>query len=162
MIGTDVSAQAQFKPNRRDFAVMAAMVLVYLLVALYNLGSFKVPQTFWQPLKAGESFTVEMAKNVRLERIYYYCGINERRYEDAKFSILYDDGVNGFRLLTVIKKGHGNLEICQGQCADPQTPIIADPPGGTLNEIALVERGSRLPIRGIRVSAQVGFPGRGT
>ena len=87
---------------------MAAMVLIYLLVALYNLGSFNVPTSVWQPRQAGESAVFELGREIPVARIYYYCGINENSFAGARFSLHYEkDGF--FRPLTKIEKNDCNI-----------------------------------------------------
>lgn len=79
-----------FQSQQEDVLIMAAMVLVYLLVALHNLGSFKVPATVWQPLRKGESLVLDLGRVVPVSRIYYYCGINDKRFQQPSFSLDYE------------------------------------------------------------------------
>ncbi|BCS53004.1 hypothetical protein GSbR_09890 [Geobacter sp. SVR] len=148
--------------DRWDILVMAAMTLVYLMVALYDLGSFKVPSTAWQPLQAGASFEIDFGRDIDISRIYYYSGINENRYDNAKFLILYRTGDSYLPLADIEKKECGIWRYSELTVRTSRLRVVADPPGGTLNEIAIIERGSRTPLRNFRVisdgSAGAGSP----
>ncbi|MEN6340282.1 MAG: glycosyltransferase 87 family protein, partial [Clostridiaceae bacterium] len=55
--------------TRKDILYVLAITLIYGIVALTNLGSLHVPETFWQSSVAGESFTVQFEET---EHVAYY------------------------------------------------------------------------------------------
>ena len=137
--------------DKHDFLIMLAITLVYLLVALYDLGSFKVPATTWQPLKPGSSFDVDFGREINVGRIYYYSGINESRYDQARFFILYRKGDAYYPLTEIDKKECGIWRFKEVAAKTSRLKIVANPPGGALNELVFVEKGGRTPFRNIRV-----------
>jgi len=84
---------------------MGVMTLVYLCVALYNLGDFKVPTTSWEPTLPGEYFTVDLGKEATLSRIYYYCGLGSNKYNPfSKLRVEYLNENQEFEYLATIDK----------------------------------------------------------
>ncbi len=74
--------------KRLDYLIMTAVTVVYALVAFWNLGSMKAPQTAWISTRAGEQVVLDTgaAQDVR---VLYYGGIS---YND--FSVATsDDGI---------------------------------------------------------------------
>lgn len=133
---------------------MALLFLGYLLVALYNLGSFNVPVTVWKPVNGGEMLDIDLGREVDVARIYYYSGINESRYDNAKFFVLYQKG-GQFHSLTAIDKNEcGIWKYKEVSAKTSRLKIVANPPGGALNEMAIVEKGKRVPYTPVRL--QVG------
>lgn len=65
---------------KKDFILIAALTFIYSIIALMNLGSTKVPQSFWHPASVGENFYVDLGENKDIERISYYVGLDEQRY----------------------------------------------------------------------------------
>ncbi|MDD5603812.1 MAG: glycosyltransferase family 39 protein, partial [Eubacteriales bacterium] len=66
--------------DKKDVLIMSVMTLIYLAVALYNLGSTNVPKTSWTPVRKGENFTVDFGREVDMERIYFYFGLGNGKY----------------------------------------------------------------------------------
>lgn len=63
------------KMSKRDILIASAMTLVYLIIALVNLGSFTIPQTGWEPERVNESFTVDFGKEVDIDKIMLFGGL---------------------------------------------------------------------------------------
>lgn len=61
--------------TKRDLAVVTAMTLVYLIIALINLGSMKAPQTGWEPDRVYESFVVDFGREVEIDKIMLFGGL---------------------------------------------------------------------------------------
>lgn len=61
--------------NKRDAAIVAAMTLIYLIIALINLGSFEAPQTGWEPDSLYESFVVDFGREVEIDKIMLFGGL---------------------------------------------------------------------------------------
>lgn len=139
--------------DRRDVMIMTLLFVGYLLVALYNLGSFNVPHTVWKPLQDGEMFDLDLGREVDLGRIYYYCGINESRYDNAKFFVLYEKE-GQFHFLTEIEKNNSEIwKYNEVSARTSRLKIVANPPGGALNEMVVVEKGSQTPFTPIRLES---------
>lgn len=132
---------------------MAAMVVIYLLIALPNLGSFKVPATVWQPLRKGESLVLDLGREVPVSRIYYYCGINDKRFQQTSFSLDYETK-GRFRPLAHFEKNDCNIwKFQDAGVTTSRLRIVADTAGGALNELVVLEKGAQVPLAGMRISA---------
>ncbi|MFZ5986079.1 MAG: phospholipid carrier-dependent glycosyltransferase, partial [Bacillota bacterium] len=141
------------KFDKTDFIIMGVMTLIYLVIALYNLGDLKVPTTSWLPSVPGESFTVDLGKNATLSRVYFYCGLGSDRDAEAKLRVEYLDESQNFKHLATIEKK--DIFIWKYIDVAPvntnKLKFIVDVAGGTLNEIGIVETGSTEPIKNIKV-----------
>jgi len=142
------------KFDKIDFIIMGVMTLIYLCIALYNLGDFKVPTTSWEPTIPGEYFTIELDKETTLSRIYYYSGLGSNKYSpQSKLRVEYLDENQEFKHLTTIEKK--NIFIWEFIDTAPvttkQLKFIVDSTGGAFNEIAIVEQGSTVPVENIKV-----------
>lgn len=61
--------------SKKDKLIMLAMTLIYLVIALLNLGSFEAPQTGWEPEQVNESFTIDFGREVDIDRIMLFSGL---------------------------------------------------------------------------------------
>lgn len=140
--------------NKNDFLIMGVMTFVYLIVALYNLGGFKAPQTSYQPMSPGESFVVDFGRQVNLSRIYFYDGATERKYDNTKYKVeSFDAATGNFTNLTYIEKKDFYVWKYQGiSVTTNKIKIIVDAPGGTLNEMGFYESGSKTPVTGFKIT----------
>lgn len=145
------------KFDKIDFIIMGVMTLVYLCVALYNLGDFKVPTTSWEPTLPGEYFTVDLGKEATLSRIYYYCGLGSNKYNPfSKLRVEYLNENQEFEYLATIDKKELQ-DIFKWKYVDTapvtttQLKFIVDSTGGAFNEIAIVEQNSKEPLKNIKI-----------
>lgn len=65
------------KMLRTDYILLAVIMAVYSAVAFYRLGDLRAPQTFYQPLSSGETFTITLREAQTISGIDYYCGIGD-------------------------------------------------------------------------------------
>jgi predicted membrane-bound dolichyl-phosphate-mannose-protein mannosyltransferase len=134
-----------FKIDVKDLIIMSVMTLVYLAIALFNLGSTEVPQTYWQPSLKGENFTVNLDKEYRISHIAYYDGIGnmnlkvEYLSEDGKFTALPD--------LNIVDDMNLSWRKYDLEASTKALKFTVDLPGGTLNEIVLFEKESEEPVK---------------
>ncbi len=63
------------KINKKDFKIMTIMTVVYLIIALINLGSFSSPKTGWEPEKLNETFIVDFGSEVTIDKIMLFGGL---------------------------------------------------------------------------------------
>jgi len=147
-----VPAAAWRKIDRGDLAVMAALSTVCLLFSLYNLGNRVAPETGWQAHKGGEAATIELGRETDLARIYYYCGINARSGDGSRYTLSVRTPDGDFVPLTSFTKE--DVEIWKFIEVNVRTSgvrLTAETPGGRLNEIVLVEKGSQTPLTGLTI-----------
>lgn len=136
------------KLDRKDLAIMAAMTLLYLLIALFNLGSLKVPQTSWQPAKADEGFVLDFGREIDVAKLYYYSGLG-----DGKFRVEYTDKTGKFvPLITEEKKAIFSWKSIATSTKTDKLKFIFEVPGSTLNEIAIVENGKQEPVKDFKIT----------
>lgn len=141
------------KFDKTDFIIMGVMTIIYLCIALYNLGDFKVPTTSWEPTLPGESFTVDLGKDANLSRIYFYCGLGSHRTPSSKLRVEYLDETENFKHLTTIDKKDIFIwkYIDTAPVTTNQLKFVVDTTGGAFNEIAIVEQGSTEPVKNIEI-----------
>lgn len=140
--------------DRKDFVIMAVMTLIYLIIALFNLGSFKVPKTAWKPVKPGENFVINLGKEANLARISYFNGLG-----DGKYRMEYLDNTGNYVPLTTIDKR--DFYVWKYLLVNVKTSrikIITDVAGGPLNELVLFEQNSQTPLAGIKVEDKMVDP----
>jgi len=63
------------KISKKDIIIMTIMTVIYLIIALINLGSFKAPKTGWEPENLNESFIVDFGREVTIDKIMLFGGI---------------------------------------------------------------------------------------
>ena len=148
-----------------DVTVMAALSAVCLLVSLINLGGHIAPETGWQATTDGEAVTIEFGREVDLSRFYYYCGINGQSGDGSRYTLAVRNPAGDFvRPASFTKDDVGIWKFSEVNVRTSAVRLTADTPGGRLNEIAFVEKGSRTPLAGLRIgdknvsSADLGKP----
>lgn len=147
------AAAPRERVEKCDVAVMVALTAVCLMVSLYNLGGHLAPETGWQAAKAGESVTIELGREVDLSRIYYYCGINDRSSDGSRFTLAARSRAGTFAgLSSFTKDDSGIWKFSDVNVRTNAVRLVAATPGGRLNEIAFVEKGSRSALPGLRIA----------
>ncbi|NJD02519.1 MAG: phospholipid carrier-dependent glycosyltransferase, partial [Ruminiclostridium sp.] len=143
------------KLDKKDFIIMAAMTVIYILISVPNLGYPTAPETSWTPDNTGESFVVDLGKEANLARIYYYGGLGHDRPDTGKYRIQYDDGTGKFLQLGTITKNIGDIFswkfIATPNIKTRYLKVIVDAPGATMNEFSVFEQGSTIPLKGLAV-----------
>ncbi|MCX7922323.1 MAG: glycosyltransferase family 39 protein [Clostridia bacterium] len=138
--------------DKKDIIIMSSMTLIYLAIALYNLGGFNAPNTSWQPSRPGENFIVDLGKVADISKIYYYNGIYQRTYENGSYRVEYLDAAGKFIPLTTIeKKDFYVWKYIDVSAKTSKLRITVESPSGVLNELGIFEAGSSEPIKGIEV-----------
>jgi dolichyl-phosphate-mannose-protein mannosyltransferase len=151
------AAAPQERVEGRDAAIMAALSAVCLLVSLLNLGGHVAPETGWRSAAPGEAVTVELGREADLSRIYYYCGINDRAGDGSRYSLAARNPAGNFvELASFVKEDSNKWKYREVAVKTSAVRITADTPGGRLNEVAFVEKGSRSPLAGLSISGQTG------
>lgn len=137
--------------DKKDLIIMIVMTVVYLAIALYNLGSFKVPTTSWKSVYPGESVTIDLGKDATLSRIYFFSGLG-----GGNVSVEYLDENQTFsNLMTFAKDRVSDVFKWKYISVSPVTTnrlkITFESANITINEIAIVEKGSTEPLTGIKI-----------
>ena len=67
--------------TRKDWLWMSGVTLLYAMLALYNLGSTKSPETDWQPARSGDTFYVDLGSVKAIERVNTFSAIGDGKYK---------------------------------------------------------------------------------
>ncbi|MBI5017574.1 MAG: phospholipid carrier-dependent glycosyltransferase [Deltaproteobacteria bacterium] len=138
--------------DRIDAGVLIALTTLCLVVSLWNLGGHTAPETGWQPARPGETVTVELGREVDLSRIYYYAGINEAAGEGSRFTLSARAPGGGFAPVAGFRKDDvGTWKYVDVDVRTSAVQLIADTPGGRLNELAFLEKGRLAPVAGLHI-----------
>ncbi|MFA6309459.1 MAG: glycosyltransferase family 39 protein [Clostridia bacterium] len=150
---------SKLKIDKKDIIIMCSMTLIYLVIALFNLGSFSAPQTSWQPMTVGKAFTVDFGKEVDLARVYLYVGVAEG--DSGKYRLEYagnDKKFNNLETTDTTKKLNtlwvfevNTWYIYPVSQKARYVNVIVDSPTGTLNEMVFTENGKTQPITGFKI-----------
>ncbi len=136
----------RFRIEGKDLLIMSVMTAIYLAIALYNLGSTKVPQTFWKPERIGESFIAHFDREYDLGKLDYYDGIG-----NLFFRIEYLSNETGeFQEALYLQiEGKHNLKWHNADLNVKTSALrfYVDMPGGTINEFILREKESNEPVK---------------
>lgn len=123
--------------TKTDYLLMLGMTLIYLFIALINLGSTNVPETGWTPHYNGESFVVAFKEPVPISRISFFSALGDDREAKGVYQLEYLDSNNQYNKIAPINKE----EIFKWQYIDvgtiktTQFKITVQDAGGTINEI---------------------------
>lgn len=152
----------KLKLDRKDVLIMSVMTAVYLLIALFKLGSLQAPETSWTPAKSGESFIIDLGGGKNISRITYYCGLGEGNDPQGKFKVEYLDANGTYVPLTDLVKGSG--EIFRWKYADVSVvktkslKITAELAGAELREIGIFESDSTKPAKDVKITKKNADP----
>ncbi len=83
-------ADVSLKMNRKDWALMLGVTLVYAVVALCNLGSTKAPQNPWKSTAYNESVTIDLGEKQDAFYMLYFAQVSYSNFSIATS----DDGTN--------------------------------------------------------------------
>ncbi|OPZ86406.1 MAG: putative dolichyl-phosphate-mannose--protein mannosyltransferase [Firmicutes bacterium ADurb.Bin419] len=147
-----ISDQKPFKIDKNDIIIMSVMTVIYTAIALFNLGSTNVPETFWKPSALGTTFTVNFDREYDLSKISYYHGINDLilRVETLKADGKYEP-------IATINQGVYEAYMWASTDIQVNTKSLrfkVQKINGTLNEIVFFERGSKEPIKNFTVEIE--------
>ncbi len=137
-----------FLIDKKDIIIMSVLTGVYLIPALFNLGSLKVPETYWKPSKSGESVIMDFGRHIQLSRIFYYNGLG-----DGKFKVEYEDPSGSFLPLSNIEVDDlFTWKYVEAQVNTNRIKLITDVPGAMINEIGIYQNGKDTPVNIISIS----------
>ncbi|MEX2461238.1 MAG: glycosyltransferase family 39 protein [Paenibacillaceae bacterium] len=136
--------EPETKLNKLDYWLIAGLTLVYLVFALINLGSFKAPETYWQPANAGESFYVDLGSEQTIKKINTFGGPGDGNF-DVDFSI---DLKTWHDARAIIRNGGvvfawTSMDI---EVKAKYVRVTSTQPGFRLNEIALYGEDTSKPL----------------
>jgi dolichyl-phosphate-mannose-protein mannosyltransferase len=128
--------------SRKEYLYLGLLIVFYTIIALYNLGTTKTPQTYWQNSIKGEGFVADFGGVKKLDRIYYFGGLGEGSYK-LEFS---EDGTSWKSGLSIQKKNIFVWEFVKTKAAARYVRILADSTGVMLNELGFIAENSQKPV----------------
>ncbi len=146
-----ISDHVPFKIDKKDMLIMTVMTVIYSAIALFNLGSTNVPETFWKPSALGTTFTVNFDREYDLSKIAYYHGINDL---SIRVEYLKPDGV--YEPVATINQDVYKAFMWASTDTQIKTRTLrfkVQKINGTLNELVFFERGNNKPIQDFTVEA---------
>ncbi|MBN1822763.1 MAG: phospholipid carrier-dependent glycosyltransferase [Endomicrobiales bacterium] len=149
--------------DRKDAVIMLILCIVYFVVALVNLGSFKTPQTFWRTTEKNENFEIDFGRPVKLSRLYYFWGIGPAF---GNFRLRFHDGrkyVTHHIIENAPYPRHGPPVVLTWNyipifSETRKLKIVVNDPGTTLSEMVFFEEGSDYPLRNFKISKRFSVP----
>ena len=159
LLDTKRETKSLFKLSRKDFIIMLVMTIFYAIPAIYNLGGFSVPETGWAPSAKDDGIVIDLGKEVEVSKVMLYQGYNEEKYDGVKFEIKYLNSYNTYLSLeTLDKTGFYSWMVTSKEFKTSKIKIVPNNPGAVINEIAIFEKGSTVPISVKSISSSYDNP----
>lgn len=147
LLDTHLETKPLFKLSRKDFIIMLIMTIFYAIPAIYNLGGFRVPETGWAPSSKDDGIVIDLGKEVEVSKVMLYQGYNEEKYDGVKFEIKYLSAYDTYwNSESIEKTGFYSWKVSTKEYKTSKIKIIPNRPGATINEIAIFQKGSTLPL----------------
>lgn len=130
--------------HRKDWIWMGAITLVYAVVALYQLGDMKGPETAWQPASAGQSFFVDLGEVKQLDRINSFGGVGtgKYKYEFSQTGADWDHVMEADSSHTAVFTWNSQLSDLQAR----YVKLTVTQTGFSMHELAIYEQGNKTPL----------------
>lgn len=80
-------SEAALRLVKWDYLIMAAVVVVYAAVALFNLGDMSAPETVWKGEQSGDGFVVEFNQNTYIDKLKVFTGAKEERTGEVSYGV---------------------------------------------------------------------------
>jgi len=94
---------------KKDYIIMIIMTILYLALALVNLGDLKAPQTGWVPKGVNREFAITFEGEKHLDKIMYYCGLGQDWYSVAALDVYYLDKDNQYIEFAKLEKAGSDM-----------------------------------------------------
>lgn len=138
------------KPKRlvkKDFILMFSLTFIYSVIAFVDLGTTKVPQSFWKPAEVGENFCIDLGTTKDIGSISYYIGLGEGNYS-VSFST---DKIAWYGNEMLTENNIYNWNSLNLTVSARYVKIEVTKPGGMLNEVGIFGKNSSkaFEIKGI-------------
>lgn len=145
---------------KKDYLLMAILVVFYSVVAFINLGSTRVPQSFWQPAAVGDSFYVDLGQEKDIKKIAYYFGIGQDSSYNVSFS---KDAVNWFNIKNFVQESIYNWKTIEVNEKARYIKVTTNTAGVMMNEIGFFGNNTDKPyeIKNV-VNLKVTLGGKGS
>lgn len=92
------------KMTKKDYNIVIAMTVIYMIIAVINLGSLTAPEEGFTPSVPHQSVVIYFDEEIELSRITYYCGLGDDWYSAGQLDIEYMDENNRYEFLCSLEK----------------------------------------------------------
>ena len=92
--------------SKKDWFCLGIIIVLFAIVAFYNLGSTHIPNSGWKPEEKGESVILEIEDHP-IDKIYYFLGTENNpnaRSEEDVFLIEASDDLENWEEVTTIQE----------------------------------------------------------
>ncbi|MGQ9473517.1 MAG: phospholipid carrier-dependent glycosyltransferase [Candidatus Caldatribacteriaceae bacterium] len=129
------------------------LTLFFLSLSLYNLGSLKSPETFWEPRRKGEAIVVDLGEVMMVERISFFGSIIRQGSYKVDYS---EDGFRWQEGPLLKPEWVFHWEHADGSWKGRYFRITVENPQGRLNEVGFFQESKRtlFPIRAVTPLAE--------
>lgn len=134
----------QIGMTRKDWGIVAAVTVIYAVIALINLGSTDAPKSVWQPATTEDYIVFDLGESKPLQRVISFGGVGSGEYR-YYFS---NDGVNWSDEQVVT---HDHVAVFSWKETDITVTarymkLLASTTGFSIHELGLFEQGSEEPL----------------
>ncbi|MDF2927735.1 MAG: glycosyl transferase family protein [Paenibacillaceae bacterium] len=131
--------------GRKDWLLMLGLTAVYSVIAFYNLGSTKAPETVWEPAVSGESFYVDFGAVKYIERINSYAEIGEGKFK-LEFAKDAPEQWENPQSVEVTYTKFFTWNVLKTEVEARYVRLTVETGGLSLNELAFYEKDAEAPI----------------
>jgi len=131
--------------SKTDHILMWSLTVLYAVIVLINMGSWKAPQTFWKPDNKGEVFYADLGKSQFIARVYYFLGLGEGSYK-----LEFSNDAKAWNSEKIIQQKNV-YEMVEWRYFEPNLNaryirITPEKPGIMLNEMGFFNANNARPI----------------
>ncbi|MDQ8735771.1 phospholipid carrier-dependent glycosyltransferase [Paenibacillus sp. LHD-38] len=139
--------------DRKDWIVMGLITIVYAIVALFQLGDMKGPQTAWQPAAAGQSFYVDLGAVKQLDRINSFGGVGTGKFK-------YEFSQNGTDWDNVMEIDSSHVAVFTWTTQPAALParyvkVTTVQTGFSMHELAIYEQSNKIPLQIVGINDEL-------
>lgn len=130
--------------TKKDWLIVAAVTVIYGIVAFTNLGDMKAPKTVWYPEKEGSSVVLDLGKIETIGRITTFGGVGSGEYTYS-----YADELGNWSNTTTVTADHVSVFAWHEENMSQQAryiKITAQKQGFRIHELAVYALNSDLPL----------------
>lgn len=123
--------------KKKDFIIMGILVLIFLILAIYNLGTFNTPKTYYQFQYDGDEVSLELNNSEQeVSKIRYYTGP-----EIGNFKIIGSSDGKTYKDITTFEESSvfSWEEVVIGK-SFKYIKFVSETPGSYLGEVQLYDK----------------------
>lgn len=129
--------------TKKDYTTVSVLTAINAAILIYNLGSFKAPQTYWEPATEGEAVSFDFGKSENVGKICLFGGIGTGSYR-----FVYSADKSTWTAGPSI--AHGGVFSWQCQKADfgaRYVRLTAGDPKTAIHEVGFIASNGDKPIK---------------